>query len=58
MKTDIPSHSQDPEWTSEELEFMLAMQRYKERNHRRYPTWSEVLQVLKSLGYRKTEETK
>ena len=36
-----------------ELEFMRAMQEYKRRSGRMFPTWSEVLEVLKSLGYEK-----
>ncbi len=39
----------------EELEFMNAMQDYKKRSGRNFPTWSEVLEVLHSLGYRKDE---
>lgn len=33
--------------------FMNAMERYKRENRRPFPTWSEVLEVLRSLGYRK-----
>jgi hypothetical protein len=40
-------------YTDEEKEFLLAMDRYKRDNRRPYPTWSEVLEVLKSLGYTK-----
>ena len=39
--------------TAEEFVFLKAMERYQRTNHRRYPTWREVLFVLKSLGYRK-----
>ncbi len=39
--------------TPEELEFGLAMYAYQKKYHRRYPAWSEVLFVLKSLGYAK-----
>lgn len=39
--------------TPEELEFLKAMERFQRRHHRRYPTWREVLFVLKSLGYRR-----
>ena len=34
---------------------MKAMDLYKRSNRRPFPTWSEVLEVLRSLGYRKTE---
>jgi hypothetical protein len=35
------------------LEFTQAMQQYKHRSGRMFPTWSEVLEVLYDLGYRK-----
>jgi hypothetical protein len=38
-----------------ETSFMKAMERYKRENRRPFPTWSEVLEVLISLGYRKVE---
>lgn len=36
-----------------EVEFMKAMDDYKRRSGRQFPTWSEVLEVLRDLGYRK-----
>lgn len=38
---------------SDEWEFLKAMERYQRRSGRRYPTWREVLKVLRGLGYRK-----
>ena len=32
---------------------MLAMKEYKQRSGRMFPTWSEVLEVLRELGYEK-----
>jgi len=43
------------DYTSDEIEFMRAMDDYKRYNHRPFPTWSEVLEVLRALGYRKVE---
>ncbi|HWE38671.1 MAG TPA: hypothetical protein VG406_19130 [Isosphaeraceae bacterium] len=34
-------------------EFMEAMRRYRESSGRMFPTWSEVLEVLRGLGYEK-----
>jgi hypothetical protein len=45
----------DRDYTQEEIEFMGAMQHYKKKSGRMFPTWSEVLEVLQSLGYRKVE---
>jgi hypothetical protein len=44
------------EYTEAEMEFMLAMSEYKQRSGRMFPTWSEVLEVLRALGYEKVEE--
>ena len=41
------------DYTDDEIEFMKAMDQYKRDNRRPFPTWSEVLEVLYSLGYRK-----
>jgi len=41
------------EYTDDEIEFMKAMDQYKRDNRRPFPTWSEVLEVLFALGYRK-----
>jgi hypothetical protein len=41
------------ELTAAECEFVHAIQEYKQSSGRMFPTWSEVLEVLRSLGYRK-----
>ena len=41
------------DYSTAELEFMQAMQEYKQKSGRMFPTWSEVLEVLRDLGYRK-----
>ena len=46
----------EKDYNDEEIIFMKAMDQYKRANRRPFPTWSEVLEVLLSLGYRKTEE--
>src|SRR5437899_5507872 len=44
------------DYTDDEIEFMKAMDQYKRDNRRPFPTWSEVLEVLRALGYRKVAE--
>jgi hypothetical protein len=44
------------DYSEEETAFMKAMDRYKRDNRRPFPTWSEVLEVLRSLGYRKVAD--
>jgi hypothetical protein len=51
-------HGIDPttcerDYTTEEVEFMNAIQEYKKRSGRMFPTWSEVLEVVRDLGYEK-----
>ncbi len=41
------------DYTPDEVEFMGAMDNYKRRSGRMFPTCSEVLEVVKSLGYAK-----
>lgn len=43
----------DRDYSGEELEFMRAMEQYKHSSGRMFPTWSEVLEVLRALGYEK-----
>ena len=44
------------DYNDEEIIFMKAMDQYKRDNRRPFPTWSEVLEVLYALGYRKVAE--
>jgi hypothetical protein len=44
------------DYNDEEIAFMKAMDQYKRDNRRPFPTWSEVLEVLRALGYRKVAE--
>jgi hypothetical protein len=36
----------------------MAIDEYKKKNGRHFPTWTEVLEVVKALGYRKVAEPK
>ncbi len=44
------------DYNDEEIAFMKAMDQYKRDNRRPFPTWSEVLEVLRALGYRRVAE--
>ena len=44
------------DYSDDEIEFMKAMDQYKRDNRRPFPTWSEVLEVLYALGYRRVAE--
>jgi hypothetical protein len=43
------------EYSDQEVEFMQALDLYKRRNGRMFPTCSEVLEVIRDLGYVKVE---
>ena len=44
------------DYSDAEVEFMHAIQDYKRTSGRMFPTWSEVLEVLQTLGYEKPAE--
>lgn len=39
--------------SSEELQFIKAIEKYKSDNHKHFLSWTEVLKILKELGYKK-----
>ena len=43
----------DRNYTMDEIEFMNALAEFKRANGRTFPTCSEILNVLRSLGYEK-----
>lgn len=45
------------DYSDQEIDFMRAMDDYKRKSGRQFPTWSEVLEVFIALGYRKVAET-
>ncbi|MBN2021118.1 MAG: hypothetical protein JW749_12945 [Sedimentisphaerales bacterium] len=42
--------------SDEQFEFLMAIDEYKKQNARPFPSWTEVLEVIKALGYRKVAE--
>ena len=42
------------DYTDSEVEFMHALDQYKRSSGRMFPTCSEILEVLRGLGYEKT----
>ncbi len=43
------------DYSADEVEFMRAIDDYKRRSGRMFPTWSEVLEVVRELGYQKAD---
>jgi hypothetical protein len=50
--------AEEGEMTDEQFEFIMAVDKYKRVNNRPFPTWTEVLDVIHALGYRKVAEPK
>lgn len=43
------------DYSNDEIEFMRALDEYKRKNKRMFPTCSEMLEVLRELGYQKVD---
>jgi hypothetical protein len=54
--TDERKSAEEGQMSDEQFEFLMAIQEYKNKNTRPFPTWTEVLEVMKALGYRKVAE--
>src|SRR5690348_5208300 len=54
-RSDDRKAAEEGEMTAEQFEFCMAIQTYKKVNKKLYPTWTEVLEVIHQLGYRKIE---
>jgi hypothetical protein len=55
-RSDDRKSAEEGEMTAEQFEFVMAIEKYKKVNKRLYPTWTEVLEVINQLGYRKVLE--
>ena len=53
-RSDFMKAAEEGEMTHEQFLFVKAIDAYKRVNNRPYPTWTEVLEVIRKLGYRKT----
>jgi hypothetical protein len=52
-RSDDRKSAEEGEMTAEQFEFVMAIEMYKKVNKRLYPTWTEVMEVMTQLGYRK-----
>lgn len=53
-RSDFMKAAEEGEMTAEQFLFLMAIDAYKRVNQKPYPTWTEVLEVIRKLGYRKT----
>lgn len=47
--------AEEGEMNPEQFEFVMAVEAYKKINKKLFPTWTEVLEVIEQLGYRKVQ---
>lgn len=55
-RTDDRRAAEEGQMSDEQFQFLMAIDEYKRANARPFPTWTEVLEVIKALGYRKVAE--
>jgi len=54
-RTDDRRSAEEGEMHTDQFEFVMAVEAYKKVNKKLYPTWTEILEVLRQLGYRKVK---
>src|SRR5882757_8018014 len=52
-RADDRREAEEGEMNVEQFEFIQAIEVYKKVNKRLYPTWTEILEIVQQLGYRK-----
>ena len=55
-RSDERKSAEEGQMSDEQFEFVMAIDEYKRANARPFPTWTEVLDVIKALGYRRVAE--
>ena len=54
-RSDERKSAEEGEMNTNQFEFVMAIETYKKVNKRMYPTWTEILEIVRQLGYRKVE---
>ncbi len=57
-RTDSRRAAEEGEMTSDQFEFIMAVDEYKKLNKKPFPSWTEVLDIVQALGYRKVADPK
>ena len=53
-RTDFMRAADEGEMTQEQFMFVMAIDTFKRVNDLTFPTWTDVLEIIRKLGYRKT----
>ena len=52
--SDFVRDAEEGEMNKEQFMFLMAIDAFKRANDKSFPTWTDVLEVIRKLGYRKT----
>jgi hypothetical protein len=52
--SDFTKSAEEGEMNKEQFLFLMAVDGFKRANGKMYPSWTDVLEVIRLLGYRKT----
>ena len=56
-RSDFLRAAEEGEMTPGQFQFLMAINAFKQANDRSFPTWTDVLEVVRKLGYRKTQKS-
>ncbi len=54
-RTDFTRSAEEGEMTGEQFLFLMAIDVFKRVNNKTFPSWSDVLEIVRRLGYRKVQ---
>jgi len=55
-RSDMRRSAEEGEMDDEQFAFIMAIDEYKRANSRPFPSYTEILEIAKALGYRKVAE--
>ncbi|CAE7639094.1 unnamed protein product, partial [Symbiodinium necroappetens] len=53
-RSDFMKAAEEGEMSREQFQFLLAIDTFKKSNNKTFPTWTDILEIVRLLGYRKT----
>jgi len=53
-RSDFMRAAEEGEMSQEQFQFLLAIDIFKKTNNKTFPTWTDILEIVRLLGYRKT----
>ncbi len=56
-RTDFTRSAEEGEMTGEQFLFLMAIDVFKRVNNKTFPSWSDVLEIIRRLGYRKVQRS-